>query len=98
MPGFGPGIEQGAIGEGFGDFFAAMYYLDHGDATYQSTRRYCIGDWDAASYNPFNAAPATAAAACAGSTAPTSSTAATSAPTRGPRARSTTTGVTGRRR
>ncbi len=54
MPGFGPGIEQGAIGEGFGDFLAGMYYLDHGNATYQSTRRYCIGDWDATSYNPFN--------------------------------------------
>ncbi len=54
VPGFGPGIEQGAIGEGFGDFFAGMFYLNHGDATYQSTRRYCIADWDATSYNPFN--------------------------------------------
>ena len=31
-----------------------MYYLNHGNATYQSTRRYCIADWDATSYNPFN--------------------------------------------
>ena len=54
MPGFGPGIEQGAIGEGFGDFLAGMYYLNHGNATYQSTRRYCIADWDATAYNPFN--------------------------------------------
>ena len=53
VPGFGPGIEQGAIGEGFGDFLAGMYYLNHGNATYQSTRRYCIGDWDATEYNDF---------------------------------------------
>ena len=45
--------EQGAIGEGFGDFFAGMYYLEHGNATYQANRRYCIGEWDATSYNPF---------------------------------------------
>ena len=59
VPGFGPGVsdtEQGAIGEGFGDFFAGMYYLDHGNATYQSTRRYCIGEWDATSYNDFTGA------------------------------------------
>ena len=39
------------MGEGFGDFLAGMYYIDHGNATYQSTRRYCIGDWDATGYN-----------------------------------------------
>ncbi len=58
VPGFGPGgdSEQGAIGEGFGDLLAAMYYLDHGSSTYQSTRRYCVGDWDAVVYNPFTGA------------------------------------------
>ena len=59
VPGFGPGIsdtEQGAIGEGFGDFFAGMYYLEHGNATYQANRRYCIGEWDATSYNDFTGA------------------------------------------
>jgi hypothetical protein len=59
VPGFGPGVfdtEQGAIGEGFGDFFAGMYYLEHGNATYQANRRYCIGEWDATSYNDFTGA------------------------------------------
>jgi hypothetical protein len=57
VPGFSPvnNTEQRAIGEGFGDFLAGMYYVDQGDATYQSTRRYCIGDWDATSYNPVTA-------------------------------------------
>ena len=40
----------------FGDFLAGMYFLEHGNATYQATRRYCIGDWDAVSYNPFTGA------------------------------------------
>ncbi len=52
VPGFGSGDEQGAMGEGFGDFFAGMYYLESGNATYQQQRRYCIADWDAVSYNP----------------------------------------------
>ena len=58
VPGYGPGsdTEQRAIGEGFGDFFAGMYYLNRGKASYQLTRRYCIGDWDAVSYNPFSGA------------------------------------------
>ena len=33
-----------------------MYYFNHGKASYLSTRRYCIGDWDAVSYNPFSGA------------------------------------------
>ncbi len=58
VPGFGPAsdTEQRAIGEGFGDFLAAIYYSNRGNATYQSTRRYCVGDWDAVSYNPFSGA------------------------------------------
>lgn len=56
VPGFGSGDEQGAMGEGFGDFLAGMFYVDQGDATYQATRRYCIAEWDATAYNPFGAA------------------------------------------
>lgn len=52
VPGFGSGNEQGAMGEGFGDFFAAMITLEKGDGTYQASRRYCVADWDAVSYNP----------------------------------------------
>jgi hypothetical protein len=53
VPGFGSGDEQGAMGEGFGDFFAGMYYLDQGNAGYESSnRRYCIAEWDATTYNP----------------------------------------------
>jgi hypothetical protein len=53
VPGFGVGDEQGAMGEGFGDFLAGMYYLDQGNPTYEgSHRRYCIGEWDATTYNP----------------------------------------------
>ncbi len=52
VPGFGSGDEQGAMGEGFGDFLAGMLYLDKGDTAYEQARRYCIGEWDATSYNP----------------------------------------------
>lgn len=53
VPGFGAGDEQGAMGEGFGDFFAAMITLGKGDPAYQAARRYCVADWDATSYNEF---------------------------------------------
>lgn len=54
VPGWGPGIhtEQRAIGQGFGDFLAGMYYVDTGDPAYMATYRYCIGEWDATAYNP----------------------------------------------
>jgi hypothetical protein len=52
VPGFGSGDEQGAMGEGFGDFFAGMFYLDKGNSAYEATRRYCIAEWDATTYNP----------------------------------------------
>jgi hypothetical protein len=52
VPGFGPGDEQGAMGEGFGDFFAAMMTFDKGSLAYQTSRRYCVAEWDAAAYNP----------------------------------------------
>ena len=56
VPGFGSGDEQGAMGEGFGDFFAAMITLEKGDPAYQAARRYCVADWDAVSYNPVDPA------------------------------------------
>ncbi|RMD97392.1 MAG: hypothetical protein D6812_15385, partial [Deltaproteobacteria bacterium] len=39
VPGWGPGYttEQRAIGEGFSDFLAGMFYLDHGSTIYQNT-------------------------------------------------------------
>ena len=55
LPGFGPGgpnTEQRAMGEGFGDFLAAFTYLQDGNANYQATRRFCVAEWDAVSYNP----------------------------------------------
>jgi hypothetical protein len=52
VPGFGSGDEQGAMGEGFGDFLAGMLYMNRGDSAYEATHRYCIAEWDATSYNP----------------------------------------------
>ena len=54
VPGWGPLIntEQRAMGEGFGDFLAGLYYVQQGDATHMSSYRYCIGEWNAVSYNP----------------------------------------------
>ena len=55
VPGFGPGrgTEQGAIGESWGDILAGMYYIFDGNAPYQATTKYCIGDWDATGYLDF---------------------------------------------
>lgn len=52
VPGWGPGsnTEQRAMGEGFGDYLAASFYTDRGDASYQAAHAPCIGDWDAVSY------------------------------------------------
>src|SRR5581483_11353785 len=54
VPGWGPGAdtEQGAMGEGFGDFLAGMYNIDKGSTSYLAARKYCIGEWDATAYNP----------------------------------------------
>jgi hypothetical protein len=55
VPGFGPGpgdTEQGAMGEGFGDFLAAYTYLQDGSAAYQAGHRFCVAEWDATGYNP----------------------------------------------
>jgi len=58
VPGWGPGrnTEQRAMGEGFGDFLAGIYYVNEGNAAYLNARKYCIGDWDAVSYNPVSPA------------------------------------------
>jgi choice-of-anchor B domain-containing protein len=45
------GGEMGAMGEGFGDYLAASFYADIGDATYQSSNAACVGEWDATSYS-----------------------------------------------
>jgi hypothetical protein len=55
VPGWGGGggnNEQRAMGEGFGDFLAGMYYINDGNATFLNTYKYCIGEWDASGYNP----------------------------------------------
>lgn len=54
VPDWGPSsdTEQRAMGEGFGDFLAAMYYVNKGSSTYLTGGRYCIGEWDATGYNP----------------------------------------------
>jgi hypothetical protein len=54
VPGWGPGntTEQRAMGEGFADFLAGMYYLNTGDSGFLATYKYCIAEWDAVSYNP----------------------------------------------
>ena len=58
VPGYGPGrnTEQRAMGEGFGDFLAAYSHLADGNAGYQADRRFCVGEWDAVSYNPASVA------------------------------------------
>ena len=50
VPGFGEGAEQGAMGEGFGDFLATYIYLQDGNAAYQAARRFCAMEWDATFY------------------------------------------------
>ncbi len=50
VPNFGTTNEGGAMGEGFGDYWAAAL-LDHAEATLLG--RGCIGAWDATAYNPW---------------------------------------------
>ena len=56
VPGFGPGIRAAARSARASGLPGGDVLLNHGNATYQSTRRYCVGDWDAVSYNPFSGA------------------------------------------
>jgi len=50
------GGEMGAMGEGFGDYLAASFYLFDGDATYQASHAACVGDWDATAFGSGNPA------------------------------------------
>ena len=45
------GGDMGAMGEGFGDYLAASFYADGGDATHQAAHAACVGEWDASSYS-----------------------------------------------
>lgn len=45
VPGFGPGAESGAQGEGFGDYLAATRHASFG------FNNECVGAWDATSYS-----------------------------------------------
>lgn len=45
------GGDMGAMGEGFGDYFAGSFYRTTGDASYQQAHAACIGEWDATSYS-----------------------------------------------
>jgi len=51
VPGFGQSIEAGAMGEGFGDFWASSL-MDGMAATALGAA--CVAEWDATAYNPFN--------------------------------------------
>ncbi len=45
------GGEMGAMGEGFGDYLAASFFVDDGVAAYQAANAACVGEWDASSYD-----------------------------------------------
>jgi len=48
------GGEMGAMGEGFGDYFAASFFQDIGDAAFQAAHAAAVGEWDATSYSSDN--------------------------------------------
>ncbi|MCP4537182.1 MAG: hypothetical protein GY832_08535 [Chloroflexi bacterium] len=48
------GGEMGAMGEGFGDYLAASFYLAAGNPTFQATNGPCVGERDATTYSPTN--------------------------------------------
>jgi zinc metalloprotease ZmpB len=47
QPGFGPGLQSGSIGEGFGDYFAVSFGNAFTGNTFQPA---CVMDWDATFY------------------------------------------------
>ncbi len=51
---FWGGGETRAMGEGFGDYLAASFFADQGNATFQSNHAACVGEWDATSYSGTN--------------------------------------------
>lgn len=50
VPGFGSSSEGGAMGEGFGDYFAASFFADRKP----DRLRPCVGSWDAVYYSRAN--------------------------------------------
>ena len=54
VPGFGNGVETGALGEGFGDFWASALT---DDAATTAMGAACFAAWDATSYFPYTGAP-----------------------------------------
>ncbi|QEG21753.1 proprotein convertase P-domain-containing protein [Mariniblastus fucicola] len=48
------GGEMGAMGEGFGDYLAASFFQNVGDAAFQATHAAAVGEWDATSYSSDN--------------------------------------------
>ena len=42
------------MGEGFGDYLAASFFADDGEAAFQSSHAACVGEWDAAAYSGSN--------------------------------------------
>ena len=48
------GGEMGAMGEGFGDYLAASFFQDIGDAAFQASHAAAVGEWDATSYSGAN--------------------------------------------
>ncbi len=48
------GGQMGAMGEGFGDYLAASFFADAGNATFQSSNAACVGEWDASSSSSSN--------------------------------------------
>ena len=48
---FWGGGEMGAMGEGFGDYLAASFFQNHGDATFLTNHAAAVAEWNATSYS-----------------------------------------------
>ncbi len=46
--------EARAIGEGFGDYFAASFYAEKGNLAHQALNAACVGEWDSSPYSSTN--------------------------------------------
>jgi hypothetical protein len=51
VPGFGRSFAAGAMGEGFGDYLAAVASVELAESTPTPEQNACIADWDAVSYD-----------------------------------------------
>ena len=49
--GFWQECDMRAMGEGFGDYIAAMFHAADGDPTYQASNAACVGEWDGTAYS-----------------------------------------------